>query len=167
MAAGSAVDLVVSSGPATVAVPAVAGLSQADAETAITDAGLIVGNVTMQSSTTVPAGDVISQNPTAGTTVAPNSAVDLVVSSGSGSGTDVVTITKAEWDPDKKKLKVQATSSAQPLAVLTVVDFGQMKFKSKKDRYELKVKSVNSSPGTVTVTSSLGGIATAPVQIKD
>src|SRR4029077_8928732 len=79
---GSAVNLVVSSGPPQVAVPNVVGLTQAAATTAITNANLTLGTVTTQSSTTVPSGSVISQNPTSGTQVATGSAVNLVVSSG-------------------------------------------------------------------------------------
>ena len=54
VAPGSAVDLVVSSGPALITVPSVTGLSQATAVTAITNAGLTVGNVTTASSSTAP-----------------------------------------------------------------------------------------------------------------
>jgi len=67
---------------ASVSVPNVVGLTQAAATTAITGAGLVVGTVTTQSSSTVPAGAVISQNPTSGTLVAPGSSVNLVVSTG-------------------------------------------------------------------------------------
>ena len=74
--AGSAVDIVVSSGPA-LTVPDVVGLTQAVATTTITGANLVLGTVTNQSSATVPAGSVISQNPVAGTTVAANSALDV------------------------------------------------------------------------------------------
>src|SRR5439155_2784008 len=74
--------LVGSSGPAQVAVPNVVGQTQAAATSAITGAGLTVGTVTMQSSTTVASGTVISESPTAGTRVASGSAVSLVVSSG-------------------------------------------------------------------------------------
>jgi len=79
---GTAVNLVVSSGPATIGVPNVVGLSQATATGIITNAGLIVGTVTTTSSATVAAGLVISQTPVAGTSVATGSAVSLVVSSG-------------------------------------------------------------------------------------
>src|SRR5205085_1836066 len=79
---GSAVALVISSGPPQVAVPNVVGLTQAAATTAITTAGLTVGTVTTASSTTVPSGSVITQNPAAATQVATGSAVALVVSSG-------------------------------------------------------------------------------------
>jgi beta-lactam-binding protein with PASTA domain len=82
VATSSAVALVVSSGVAQVAVPNVVGLTQAASTTAITDANLTVGAVTNASSTTVPAGSVISQSPIAGTQVVTGSAVALVVSSG-------------------------------------------------------------------------------------
>ncbi len=79
---GSAVDIVVSLGPASVKVPDVVGLAQAGAEAAIVAAGLTVGSVTTANSETVPAGDVISQNPVPGAFVTPGSPVDLVVSLG-------------------------------------------------------------------------------------
>jgi hypothetical protein len=63
-------------------VPDVVGMAQADAETAITSAGLSVGNITFEASCTVPTGEVISQDPVAGTSVGIGSAVDLVISLG-------------------------------------------------------------------------------------
>ena len=63
-------------------VPAVVGLPQSDAEAAIVGAGLTVGDVTTAASDTQPVGSVISQNPPAGGSVAPGTAVDLVVSLG-------------------------------------------------------------------------------------
>jgi len=94
---GSAIALVVSSGPPLVAVPNVVNMTQAAATTAITNTNLAVGAVTTASSTTVPAGSVISQNPTAGTQVTIGSAVALLVSSGPPLVTvpDVVTMTQA------------------------------------------------------------------------
>ena len=86
-ASGSAVNLVVSSGPAppvptTVSVPNVVGDTQAAAATAITGDRLVVGAVTTQSSAAVASGLVISQNPVANATAVSGSAVNLVVSSG-------------------------------------------------------------------------------------
>jgi beta-lactam-binding protein with PASTA domain len=81
VAAGSLVDLVVSSG-APALVPDVVGLSQQDAGTALSAAGFSLGSVTQSPSTTVPSGTVISQNPAAGASAAAGSAVALVVSSG-------------------------------------------------------------------------------------
>ena len=79
---GTAVALVVSTGPANVSVPNVVGLTQAAASTAITNAGLVVGPLTLTNSATVPAGSVISQNPAAGASVVPGSAVALSISLG-------------------------------------------------------------------------------------
>jgi hypothetical protein len=100
---GTIVNLTVSSGPATVAVPNVVGLTQTSATSAITAAGLVVGTVTTATSSTVPAGSVISEGPAAGTTVVVGSAVNLVVSStifpltvtDPGTGTGTVTSSPA------------------------------------------------------------------------
>ena len=89
VAPGSSVNIVVSSGPANVTVPNVVGLTQAAATTAITNAGLVLGTVTQQSSANVPAGNVISQNPAANASVAPGSSVNIVVSSGPAAGGSV------------------------------------------------------------------------------
>lgn len=78
---GSPVHLVISLGPAPVMVPDVVGLMQTDAEAAIIAAGLTVGSIT-EMYNDLPAGTVISQLPFAGTSVAPGTAVDLVVSLG-------------------------------------------------------------------------------------
>ncbi|MDT3780006.1 PASTA domain-containing protein, partial [Nitrospira sp. MA-1] len=78
-AADSAVNLVVSTGPA---VPNVVGKTQAAAQTAITTAGLKLGTVNSTNSPTVPIGRIISQTPAPGTRVAAGSVVNLVVSLG-------------------------------------------------------------------------------------
>ena len=70
VAQNSAVDIVVSLGPVLVSVPDVVGLQQSDAETAILGATLTVGTVSQVNDPSIPAGEVISQNPSAGATVA-------------------------------------------------------------------------------------------------
>jgi hypothetical protein len=65
-----------------VVVPNVAGLAQAIAESNILAANLVVGTVTTEHHATVPAGSVISQNPTGGASIARGSGVNLVVSLG-------------------------------------------------------------------------------------
>src|SRR5258708_19689422 len=65
-----------------VGVPNVAGLTQAAAGTAITEAKLTLGNVTQQNSNTVATGNVISQDPTSGRSAAEGSPVALIISSG-------------------------------------------------------------------------------------
>jgi C1A family cysteine protease len=69
--------------PTLVTVPDVVGSTQSAATAALTAAGLMVGTVTTQTSTTIATGLVISENPTAGTKATSGSAVNLVVSSGS------------------------------------------------------------------------------------
>ncbi len=76
-------------------VPDVVGQAQATAEASIVAAGLVVGNVTTAYSDTVPAGDVISQNPAGGTEVEIGSAVGIVVSLGQPIVPDVVGMTEA------------------------------------------------------------------------
>ncbi|MGH8656305.1 MAG: PKD domain-containing protein [Gammaproteobacteria bacterium] len=70
---------------ALVTVPDVVGQTRAAAEAAITAAQLTVGTVTEESAG-VPAGNVISQDPTAGTQASPSTAVNLVVSLGPTGG---------------------------------------------------------------------------------
>lgn len=79
---GGSVDLTLSSGQAMVTVPNVVGLEQGAASTALVAAGLLRGAVALANNATVLAGNVISQTPSAGAAVAPQSAVNLVVSSG-------------------------------------------------------------------------------------
>ena len=79
---GSAVDLVVSQGPQSVSVPDVVGMTQTAAGTALTNALLAVGAVTKLYSPTVPAGQVMNQDPAAGTNAAVGTSVDLGVSTG-------------------------------------------------------------------------------------
>jgi len=78
----ASVDLVLSSGPCPVTVPNIVFLLQSEAEAGLVAAGLVVGTVTPQCDNAVPAGRVISQTPTGGTSVLYGSAVNLVVSSG-------------------------------------------------------------------------------------
>lgn len=89
VAAGTSVNIVVSSGqqpPANPTVPNVIGLTQAAAEAAITGAGLTVGAITQQASDEYPDGRIMSQNPAAGASVVAGTAVSLVISQGSTTG---------------------------------------------------------------------------------
>ncbi len=79
---GSAVALVVASGPCTVPVPGVLGLTRTAAEIALNGGNLAVGAVTEQCSNTVSAGLVVSQAPPAGQQAPVGGAVALVVSTG-------------------------------------------------------------------------------------
>lgn len=80
VAPGTTVAIAVSEGPATVAVPNVVGLSEADAVAQLQALGLSA-SVT-QEENEAPAGQVISSSPAAGTEVDEGTAVAIVVSSG-------------------------------------------------------------------------------------
>jgi serine/threonine-protein kinase len=76
---GSPVAVLVSSGPAQVRAPDVTGDSQSGAEAALTTVGLTVGTVAQQVSATETAGNVLSQSPSAGTSVRTGTKVNLTV----------------------------------------------------------------------------------------
>ncbi|WP_434991873.1 Stk1 family PASTA domain-containing Ser/Thr kinase [Arthrobacter sp. Ld5] len=79
---GSAVDLVVSLGPAPIAVPDVVGLPEQDAVDALEEAGLVpVVGGTREYSLTVPSGAVVGQSPS-GTSVQRGTDVALTLSRG-------------------------------------------------------------------------------------
>ncbi|MEW5785470.1 MAG: PASTA domain-containing protein [Bacillota bacterium] len=76
----STVNVVLSKGPAIV--PNLFEMPQGEAQTAITNAGLVVGTITNQPHDSIPSGNVISQSPAAWTQVSPGTSVNLFVSSG-------------------------------------------------------------------------------------
>jgi beta-lactam-binding protein with PASTA domain len=81
LAQGSPVNLLISSGPQMATAPNVEGLTQDAATAAITEAKLMIGTVTQQTSNTT-SGNVISQDPASGSSLAEGSAVNLMISSG-------------------------------------------------------------------------------------
>ena len=83
-ARGSTVQLDVSEGPKSVAVPAVTGLSLQEAQAALEGAKLFVGAVASIPSDLFPEGYVVGQVPDGGANALPGSPVDLAVSAGPG-----------------------------------------------------------------------------------
>ncbi|WP_299036837.1 protein kinase domain-containing protein [uncultured Pseudokineococcus sp.] len=79
---GSTVAVVVSTGPGLVAVPDLAGLTEAQALRALQSADLQLGEVERVSDERVPEGSVVRTDPSEGSTAEPGSAVDLVLSDG-------------------------------------------------------------------------------------
>ena len=75
------VDLTISAGPGSAAVPATAGLTQEEAEAKLDEAGFEV-RVERANSSSVEEGRVIHSEPSAGTTATNGSAVTIVVSRG-------------------------------------------------------------------------------------
>ena len=91
-AKGSTINLVVSNGPAQVTVPNVVGQQLAQAANTLGTVQLSVGTVSYQDSLQAQ-GVVLDTTPGPGSTVAPNSAVDLIVSTGNAPGSSTTTTT--------------------------------------------------------------------------
>jgi beta-lactam-binding protein with PASTA domain len=85
---GTTVTITVSSGPGTVNVPNLVGMSLADATNTLTSNRLKLGTQTPQNSA-LPAGSIISQTPAASQSAKQGSAVNVVVASGIGTVPDV------------------------------------------------------------------------------
>ena len=90
-----------------------------------------------------------------GAVASPAATVSVTVQA---AGPDTVDILTATYTQKTKKLHVEATSSAQPDAVLTVVGYGEMTWSATAGRYILD-KRITAAPGDhVKVTSSRGGV---------
>ncbi|MGE5718399.1 MAG: PASTA domain-containing protein, partial [Nocardioidaceae bacterium] len=76
------VSATVSRGPERYEVPVLRGMPLADAETALEETNLVVGDVAERYHESVAEGVVIKSDPSAGTELKPDAAVDLVVSKG-------------------------------------------------------------------------------------
>jgi serine/threonine-protein kinase len=129
---GSIVTLTVSSGPGSVNVPSVQGETVGQARLALTQAGLKVGPVRHQSSSSTPAGQVIDSSPTAGQSIAVGSSVTLFVSTGPAKVTipDVTGETEAQAKSDlhaagfQVTTTTETTSSGTPGDVITQTPIG-------------------------------------------
>ncbi len=103
---GTTVILLISSGDNGSSVPDVTGLSQAEAKVTLENSGFVV-DITESGSDSVEAGNVISQNPTAGSSAESGSTVILVISNGKGSvSAGSITV------PDLKGMTEQAAKTA-------------------------------------------------------
>lgn len=116
---GSTVRVVVSEGPATVAVPNAVGLTETEARDRMAEAGFKV-NVAEVFSDEQEEGRVIAQNPPAGEEAEPDSIVRINVSKGPGTVTvpDLVGLTRADAESQLDELGLEANvvevPSAQP-----------------------------------------------------
>ena len=81
---GVTITLIPSAGPRMISVPNVTGQSVADAQRALTAAGIVPGATGPQTSPTIPQGEVISTDPPAGTSWPQTRPVKLTVSAGLG-----------------------------------------------------------------------------------
>ena len=108
-AKGSTINLVVSNGPAQVTVPNVVGQQLAQAANTLGTVQLSVGTVSYQDSLQAQ-GVVLDTTPGPGSTVAPNSAVDLIVSTGNAPGSSTTTTTT----PGATTTTAPTTTTAAP-----------------------------------------------------
>jgi serine/threonine-protein kinase len=84
------VTITVSTGAGEVSIPNVVGLNAASASNQLGQAGFTV-TTKSQANATVPAGNVISTNPPAGTKAAKGSSVEILVSTGPAATTTTTT----------------------------------------------------------------------------
>ncbi len=106
---GSQVVIQVSKGvqPETVAVPNVVGMTQSQAQSALSNAGLKYEVASVYSSS-VTKGEVGAQQPTSGTKVKPGSAVTIAVSAGKGVGAVTVPNVVGKKEADAKTAMTNA-----------------------------------------------------------
>ncbi|RLV48069.1 Stk1 family PASTA domain-containing Ser/Thr kinase [Nocardioides mangrovicus] len=117
-------------GPAQTAVPSLVGLTQAQAELALKQNDLKLGEVTQAASKTVPKGSVISSDPVAGKSLDEGSTVALVVSTGKPAVQlpDVVGQNKDDAQSQLQQLGLEVTlknvESDEPEGQVTAMDPG-------------------------------------------
>ena len=152
--AGSKVTITVSQGTGTVAVPALVGLSQEQATSALTTAGL-ASRIVQSASNTVAEGDVITQDPAAGLQVNVGSTVAITVSTGA----TTVTV------PDVTGQALTAATAALQRAGLTVGQVQQQASGAPANQVisQNPAASADVAPGTaVVLVVSEGGTRTTP-----
>ncbi len=66
----------------TVTIPNLSGKTVGEAETVLTDAGLVLGTQTPQNDNNTPKGEIITQDPASGETIAQGSKINITVSNG-------------------------------------------------------------------------------------
>ncbi|MEN6577919.1 MAG: PASTA domain-containing protein [Phycisphaerales bacterium] len=139
--------------PAVVLVPGLVNKTQSSAESLIASAGLVVGTITEAYSSTIAAGRVISQDPTAGSVATVGSAVDLVISLGPDPG--------SSWVLEKTSDISLTVPNPSPSYLVSVDGSGTWTFSaSGTTEYKIEITSVAGVGGTWTVTPSGGTVST-------
>ena len=116
LAEGGTVRLFLSSGPDQVEVPDVRDQEETAAVATLREAGLQVGDRTTVSDAEVPAGEVISTDPSAGTLVPADSRVNLQISAGPAT----VRVPSVRFEPEAQ---AELTLQEAGLEALTVREF--------------------------------------------
>ena len=115
---GDAVAITLSKGPAPSKVPDIVGMSEDDARTALTKAGLKVGALTKRDDK-APAGTVLEVDPPSGTAINAGSPVSLVIASGFNTVPSVTGLTESDARAQLvgAGFKVQRTTVVDPTVV--------------------------------------------------
>ena len=108
---GSTVTLTVSTGPGEVSVPDLSGLTEAEARARLVDSGLTLGDVSQVDDSTEAPGTVVGQSPSAGTTVPPDTAISLQVSSGRVTVPNVVGLSLSQAQSTLADRGLESTST--------------------------------------------------------
>ena len=135
----STVRLFVSSGPTAVTVPDLKGLTVREARSQLSDQGLEVGTVTEVDDPDTDAGKIIDSNPGAGTSVAPDTKINVRVGTGEVAVPNVV---------GKSQSEAQTIIAAANLQVET-------KFKATNEVPEGQVISQSPKDGTVDIGGTI------------
>src|SRR6478736_7411768 len=135
----SSVRLFVSSGPTAVTVPDLKGLTVQEAQSQLSDQGLSVGTVTEVDDPDTEAGKIIDTNPGAGTSVAPDTKINVRVGTGKVAVPNVV---------GKSQSEAQTTIAAAKLQVET-------KFKATNEVPEGTVISQSPKDGTIDIGGTI------------
>jgi serine/threonine-protein kinase len=165
---GDTVTISVSKGPPQVTIPAVVGKTIDDATNDLEQLGLTV--VTRAQNSDRPQGEVLDQNPNAGTQVAKNSSVTLTVSSGTGQATvpnvvgqDAANAGNALGQAGfKVSTKTQASDTVQAGTVISTNPAGGAKA-NKGSTVTMIVSSGPAPTTTEAVTTTTSGNFTATV----
>jgi beta-lactam-binding protein with PASTA domain/predicted Ser/Thr protein kinase len=108
------ITLTVSSGPGTVTVPSLEGLSVDEAQQTLEDADLKLGDTTEVDDPNHDRGEVVSSDPAEGTDVDPGTTVDLEVASGTVTLPDFVGQPYEQAKAAAAQLGLKVTSETQP-----------------------------------------------------
>jgi len=146
-------------------VPNIVGLSEAAARTEIIAAGFTIGVVSSGSSSSVPAGNVISQSPIGGTVASPGTAVSLVVSSGPGGGVPPIQIKlnnpqPGGFVPDQAAIMVHVSSTYEIRSITASMA-------GRETTLEVDADSCPSGPPCAIFVGNLSlvGVATGPLPL--
>jgi beta-lactam-binding protein with PASTA domain len=146
----SSVTVWISTGPSSVTLGDLSGLSQDQARQQLQSLGLTVGTVTPVDDPSQPQGKVVSTDPPAKSSVAPNSTVNLSISSGNVALPNLVGMTRAQAQDTLTTLHLIASFTTQT---------------SSTDKADT-VLTQDRTPGLVPQNSSVGlTIAVAPTTV--